>query len=273
MRKKAKNAAERLAREEEDKARMNKQLQDARQVEAKPQPVYDQMPSNLEGKRERDFITLKVEQHFPLAEKARTPTWITDELLAGKTKKFPQRLIEQFNFVRQHPQHYAHRLRDLLPLFSVHLLDQAIFKCPEIFCEDTLKEGISGIEGLIAHLEGLQPMKPLALAPALSTACLDLIEIQGPKGLEGLDGETEEERKARFFRYVKTTGGIASQIMSYGPFMPVHVALQMLLDDGQKERPKRKEILNPEWGVVGIHAGKHAKSMFMTVCLFAHDLL
>jgi len=213
----------------------------------------------LMEKKERDFITLNVEQHFPLFEKPKTPTWITDELLSGKTKKFPQRLIEQFNFVRQHPQHYASRLRDLLHLFTPHLIGQAIFKCPEIFADDTYQEGMTGIENLITFLEDLKPMKPLAMAPALSTACLDLIEIQGTKGLEGLDGETEEERKARFFRYVKTTGGIASQIMCYGPFMPVHVCIQMLLDDGQKDRPKRKEILNPEWGVVGIHAGKHSK--------------
>jgi hypothetical protein len=91
--------------------------------------------------------------------------------------------------------------------------------------------------------------------------------------LEGLDGETDEQRKQRFFSYVKTKDGIMTEVLNYGAFMPIHVTLQMLLDDGRPDRLRRKDILNPEWGVAGIHGGKHSKKLFMAVLLFSQAIL
>jgi len=273
LEKKKKSQQDRDTQEKEEKEKIKQQMEEARKVEPKPQPKYDAMPTNLDPKKEKDFITLRIEKAFPFGGTPKTPSWVTDEPVANKTKKFPQRVLEQINFARQNPKQYAQRLRDLCTLFSPGILDSFIFKCPELHCEDTLSEGISGIEGLIDELDEIQPMGPLELAPALSTACLDLIDIQGPKGLEGLDGETDLERRDRFFRYCKTTGGIASQVVSYGAFMPVHVCLMLMLDDGRKERPKRKDLLNKDWKVVGIHMGKHSKKQVMVAMIFAHGLL
>jgi len=269
--KKMKNLADRLAQEKENRERIKRELEDARKFESLPQPKFDPMPSNLDPKKELDFVSLKIGSI--LAEKPRTPAWVIEEATSGKSKRFPQRLLDQINYARQHPLEFSVRLRDLLPLFLSAPLNAVHFKCDEIHADETYKDGVAGLEELIRYLEGLKPMKALALVPELSTACLDLVEIQGPQGLEGTEGETDEERKARFFRYGKTTGGIASQVVCYGAFMPVHVVLNLLLDDGQKDRPKRRELLNPEWGVMGIHAGRHTKKAFMVVCLFAHGVL
>jgi len=55
--------------------------------------------------------------------------------------------------------------------------------------------------------------------------------------------------------------------------MPIHVVLSMLLDDGKPERARRNDLLNKDWGVVGIYGTKHSTKTFMTVLLFAEAII
>jgi len=211
----------------------------------------------------KNFLDLKVESM--LAEQIPPPAWFS-EIKNGK--RFPQQLLDQLNLARTQPQVYASRLKDLRKYFTEHQ-----YKCSELRAEVTLKEGTKGIDELIEYFEKAEPRKSLRMSEGLKCSCLDFVEIQGPKGLEGLDGETQEERVKRMFKYAKTSNGKAVQVQSYGPFVAIDVCFQMLLEDGNPQRPRRHDLMNPEWGVVGIHAGRHAKKLFMVVLILAEEVI
>jgi len=173
---------------------------------------------------------------------------------------------------RTQPRVYAEHLLELVPFFSENS-GGVSFVCEQLHADDRLKDGVAGIKELIKFLENRPPCGALALEKGLSLSGMELCELQGSKGLEGLDGETDEQRKQRFFSYSKPKDGKMTQVLNYGAFQPVHVTLQLLLDDGRPDRLRRGDVLNPEWEVVGIHGGKHSKKLFMAVLIFAQALL
>jgi len=274
---KKKQVEELLKKERETLAMLEKQkLDEAKKWDEEQRRKYQQNPGTTATPAftgaEKSFLSLQVEEY--LARKTKEiPQWVQDELATAKTKKFTQRLLDQINLVRTQPRVYAENLLKLVPFFSENTMGGASFICEKLHAEDRLKDGLSGIKELNSFLENMAPCKSLTLEKGLSLSCMELCEIQGPKGLEGLEGETDEERRKRFFSYAKAKDGRMTQVANYGAFMPVHVTLQLLLDDDRPGRPRRTDILNPEWGVVGIHGGKHAKKLFMCSLIFAEGLL
>jgi len=278
MEREIKEAAERKKKREEDEkqAEIKMREEEKRLIEqaranfekaSKEGHTYPPTPE-MSGV-ERSFMEIKIGEM--LKEKPIAPSWVIDELKCGK--KFSQRVLDQLNFVRTTPLEYAARLRTLLPFFTPRTAGGIQFQCAELRADEPLFDGQAGIAELIGLLEKMKPIGALQLESALSTSCLDLAEIQGPSGLEGLEGETDEQRKKRFFTYCKTVNGRASQVLSYGPYLPVHIVLNMLLDDSKPERARRNDILNPEWKIVGIYGAKHARKTFMTVALFAEGII
>jgi len=226
---------------------------------------------------EKTFLQLQVEEFFARQQKAQKPeppAWMAEEAKCGK--KFSQRILDQINLARTQPKVYAKRVLELLPFFERSHdtgIERTFFRCEALHADQALSEGTQVVEELVAELDKMEPAKPLVIEAGLSTSCLDLVDIQGPRGWEGKEGETDEQRADRFFRYTKTKSARIAQVAQYGAFLPIYVVFSMLLDDGSKNKWRRRDLLNPEWGFVGIHGGKHQTKLFMTVVMFAEDVI
>jgi len=234
------------------------------------------------SKDEKTFLQLQVEQFFERQQKNQKseptpPNFIGEEAKCGK--KFSQRILDQINFARTNPKDYAKRVLELLPFIQRAsdpinpTIEKTFFRCSALHADQPLTEGTSVVEELVAELDRMTPAKALTMEAGLSTSCLDLVDIQGPRGWEGREGETDEQRVDRFFRYTKTKSARAAQASQYGAFLPIYVVFSMLLDDGNKDRSRRRDLLDPDWGVGGVHGGKHSSKLFMTVVMLAEGVI
>ena len=132
-----------------------------------------------------------------------------------------------------------------------------------------MKEGITAVDDAIDELRKAEPFPELTFNEALSEAAkAHCDELGKPNALpknEGAGGETVKDRLKRFGKIVHTYG----QSMSFNCISAEEVVVQLLISDGNKERRHRKNLLNPEYKVVGIASGKHEEYNTMAVIDFA----
>lgn len=171
-------------------------------------------------------------------------------------------VLSELNALRADPAAYAAHAEAMLKLFNGKLL-----KYPG----DTpilTKEGTWAVKECVKALRGATPLPLFTPSRGLSQAAADLVADQSQTGATdhaGGDGSSPFERMDRYGTWEKTAG----ENIDYGNSVARRVVLSLLIDDGVPSRGHRKNLLNPDFRVVGIACGTHPVYRHMCVLDFA----
>jgi uncharacterized protein YkwD len=113
-------------------------------------------------------------------------------------------------------------------------------------------------------LKRTPPRPELERAEALEAAARDHVRDIGPKGLvqhQGRDGSQPVDRIAR--HGIKRTA--TAEVISFGPSQARDVVIDLVIDEGVKDRGHRKILLDPELRYAGAACGPH--KVYRTMCV------
>ncbi len=180
--------------------------------------------------------------------------------------EFSKDVIDEINGVRQDPQKYGRYLESYLNLMRgdvLYLPKRAPFR---------LFEGPDSVREAAKFLKGSSRILPLMRSPLLERAAASHLAdlLENPKiGHYGKDGADLGTRLSRFGRRI----GPASENITFSDETPRQVALTMIIDDGVKSRMHRKNVVNPDYLVVGVACGKTADERSICVSIFAKQFI
>jgi uncharacterized protein YkwD len=167
-------------------------------------------------------------------------------------------LLDEVNAMRANPAAYAANLEQRLPFYKGKIL-----RMPKRTPLQT-NEGASAVKEAIRALRSAKPLPELAELPALNKAAQDHVREIGPKGLvrhESLDGKGPADRVRR---YTKSSVAVG-EVISFGPEQPRDVVIDLLVDDGVRDRGHRKLLLDGRFRYGGSACGPHAVYRHMCV--------
>lgn len=130
------------------------------------------------------------------------------------------------------------------------------------------KEGTAAVDEAIRFLRKQKPLPPLRWEEGLRRAATDLLNDQGPTKKTGHTGSDSSTPQARIERYGKWTRAIAENL-NYGFTDARWVVMQLIIDDGVRDRGHRANIFNPAFDAAGAACGPHAGFGSMCVVDFA----
>lgn len=156
-------------------------------------------------------------------------------------------------------------------LAEINLLRQK----PQYYAEEILKKYIDSSKAAnecYNELRRTKKMFPLDSADGLQKSAAWLVDYQGKTGEVGhitkVSGyEKPSDRISQFGLYYL---GDCGENISYGYKTAREIVLQLLIDEGVSSREHRKNLLNPDFGKIGIAIGKHPRYAYVCVMHFAN---
>ena len=156
------------------------------------------------------------------------------------------------NELRENPQSFIPKLKECFKHFR-----KKIFHPPG---EDPIQtyEGIDAIDDAIQFLKTQKPVEPLEYNDGIAQACKDHVLDIGTKGLTTHEGSDDLNISDRIEKYVEWDG-VTAESIDFGFKIPENIILNLLIDDGVKNRYQRYNLLNDKFKYIGIGAGPHIK--------------
>jgi len=156
-----------------------------------------------------------------------------------------QDILDELNFVRTNPKGYIRVLKEHLKTFDgMVYMDEAGTLVSSF-------EGVQVVYECIDVLKNTSPMQALTMNNSLCRASLwfakDVAYYDG-QGYNGSDGSSSSDRAKRN----GFIGKYITEMLSYGRFTARDIVLGLLINDGLKDRPNRKIILNKYIDQIGI---------------------
>ncbi len=183
----------------------------------------------------------------------------TDKINADYLSKLEREVIEETNLARTQPLKYVEFLQEYKKCF----INKRIVKLPGRGRTMT-KEGPAAVDEAIDALKKVKPCKALSPSKGLSLAAKDHVKDTGSKGItghSGTDKSSSSDRCKRYGTWLRTVG----ENISYGVPDARGIVLQLIIDDGVKNRGHRKNLYNAMYGVVGVNIGTH--KIYGTMCV------
>lgn len=126
------------------------------------------------------------------------------------------------------------------------------------------EEGVRAVDEAIRALRSLRgPLGTVALSQGLARAANAHVHETGERGLVG-----HGDFARRISQFGRWSGGIGEDI-SYGEANAREVIMQLLIDDGVRDRGHRQSLFDSRWRYVGIACGPHSAYRSMCVLDFA----
>jgi len=188
---------------------------------------------------------------------------VTEPAPAAADSSVARDLVSEVNLARTDPRAYAAKLRAHRRLYVGHVLRQP----GQI--DIVTQEGVAAVDEAIAHLERQRPVPALDHDEALAAAALDHVSDQGPKGALGHASSDGRNFTHRFTR--RGAAPYGGENIAYGsPQSAEAVVLQLLVDDGVRDRGHRKNIFQTGYRRIGAACGTHATYRYMCVTDFGY---
>ena len=159
-------------------------------------------------------------------------------------------IFKAHNDCRNNPFNYITKIKEISNYFK-----DKIYHHPN---EDPIMtyEGVDSLEDAMQFLKILKPLPSLKYSEEISKACRDHVADIGPKGLishEGSDGKNISDRIEKYCEW----DGMLAENLDFGFRIGENVVMNMIIDDGLKEKIQRKNIFNKEFNYIGVGAGPH----------------
>jgi len=167
-------------------------------------------------------------------------------------------VVNEMNLARSSPKEYLSLLEQFRKVYDGKLL-----KLPGQTPILT-KEGTSAVAEAIRSLRSRTPVSPLSPSKGMSLGAKDHIRdlrTSGASQHKGSDGSQAWERVNRYGTWQKIIG----ENISFGHNKARNIVMVLLIDDGVPNRGHRKNILNPDFRVVGVACGDHPT--YRTICV------
>ena len=161
-----------------------------------------------------------------------------------------KKLFKLHNDLRQNPQNYIQKLKECLKYFR-----NKIFHPPG---EDPIQtyEGQEAIYDAIQFLKTQKPVSQLEYNEHIAHACKDHAIDIGEKGLTSHEGSDDKNISDRIEKYCEWDGAVAESI-DFGFKMAENIIINLLIDDGVKDRYQRLNLFNKNFKYIGIGAAPH----------------
>ena len=171
-----------------------------------------------------------------------------------------QEIFRQHNEIRTNPKIYIKKLENSLQYYQPN----KIYSPPG---EDPIQtlEGTDAVYDAINFLKKQNNLSKLILSDEISQACQDHIKDIGPKGLTNHEGSDGTNIASRIEKYGEWDGEIAENL-DFGFKKAENIIMNLLIDDGVKERYQRQNIFYPGFKYIGIGVGMH-KDYGICVCI------
>lgn len=183
--------------------------------------------------------------------------------IAGDRPASLERAIwEEVNLARKEPGSYATHLDHWLPRFEGRRLHRP-GRTPV-----TTEEGPSAVEEAIAFLRQTAPRPSLSYSAGLEEGARDLVDDLGPlggMGHVGSDGSRVGERVGRYGTWKRKVG----EAIQYGSADPREIVALLIIDDGVPDRGHRRILFDPDFRLMGVACGPHARHEIFCVLTFA----
>jgi uncharacterized protein YkwD len=182
-------------------------------------------------------------------------------------------VILEINKVRANPQQYAREVvQPILDSFIANPWNNPLIRRKGDTWLTT-KEGQSVIKELIAELNKTKPMKILTPSTGMSKAAKEHTKDCSSHNRfdhTGSDGSQFWDRVDRYGKLnLYQSGG--GECLSSGSNSGEDIVLQLLIDDGVKNRGHRKILLDSNASKIGVGFGEHPRFNYMCTLDFAFD--
>lgn len=176
---------------------------------------------------------------------------------SGDYSKLAKEVYIAQNRLRKDPASFIPLLEEKLKYFEGKTL-----KIPGEIALVT-NEGPAAVKEAIQHLRNQKSLPELKWNASMAQAAQDHAHDIGPKGSFSHSGSDGSDLSARLDRYGEWNGKIGENI-DFGTKDAYGAVASLLIDDGNKGRGHRKNLLSPDFAVTGVGVSKHAE---MDICI------
>ncbi len=172
-------------------------------------------------------------------------------------------VFAEINLARTAPQSYAGFLRDFRRRFQ-----GKSFRMPDSRTLVRTSEGVTAVDEAIRFLSRQKPLPALTWSAGLAAAAGELVSEEGRSGAIGHAARESGGTEERIERHGTWRGRIGENI-AYGPSEARLIVMELIIDDGVRDRGHRKNIYDRHFRTAGTACGPHPRFGSMCVIDFA----